>query len=92
VEAVPDEQSSDGGGSLRKLSPFAEPQVPFTLSLAEQLASVPPFSPSQVQSHGPVPEIEEAVPDSQRFDVGLEGKLFPFDEPQEAFTSRLAEQ
>lgn len=91
LEAVPGLQRSDVC-FVRKLFPFAEPQAPFTSSLAEQLAVIPPFDPAQVQDHGPVPLTAEAEPEAQSFDDGSVRKLFPFTEPQAPFTSRFAEQ
>ena len=79
-------------GSVRKLSPFAEPQAPFTSSLAEQWAVAPPFAPPQVQSQGPFPVTLEAVPAVQRSDVGSVKKSSLFAEPQAPFISILAEQ
>ncbi len=79
-------------GAVVKLFPFAVPQAPFTLSVAEHGAAVPSFKPAQLQSHGPVPVTVEAVPLAQRFDAGALVKLFVFDEPQTPSTSSLAEQ
>lgn len=69
---MPELQSRLESGCVKKLPLFAEPHVPFTLSVAEQLELVPPFIPWQVQPHGPDPVSEEAVPDLQRLDVGAE--------------------
>jgi hypothetical protein len=62
------------------------------LRLAEQFSVVPPFDPSQVQFHGPLPVTLEVLPALQRFDVGAFSKLSPFADPHAPFTSRLAEQ
>jgi hypothetical protein len=91
LEAFPSLQRFDVG-AFSKLSPFAEPQAPFTSRLAEQLALPPPFNPAQVQSHGPFPLTVEGLPSLQRFDVGSVKKLSLFAEPQAPFISILAEQ
>ena len=79
-------------GALKKSCPFDEPHAPLTSRLAEQFALVPPFTPAQVQLHGPLPETEDAVPALQRFELGALKKPCPFDEPHAPLTSRLAEQ
>jgi hypothetical protein len=65
AEALPALQRFDVG-SVKKFSLFAEPQAPFISSLAEQFAVVPPFDPMQVQSHCPLLEAAEGVPELQR--------------------------
>ena len=63
------------------------------MTLAEQIAAVPPFNPEQVQFHVcPVSATLEAVPWLQRFDIGAVKKFFPLAEPHAPSTSRLAEQ
>jgi hypothetical protein len=65
-------------GSLLKLTALEVPQVPFTAAgvrLAEQLAVVPPFEPTQLHVQGPVPLSVEAVPVVQRPEVGALLKL-----------------
>jgi hypothetical protein len=42
------------------------------LITVEQLAVVPPFSPTQLQVHGPLPEIIEALPELHSPEVGAE--------------------
>ena len=49
---------------------------------AVQFAVLPPQEPAQVQDHGPVPEMLDAVPELQRFDVGGLAKLLPLLVPQ----------
>ncbi len=54
--------------------------------LAEQLAVVPPFDPVQLHVHGPVPLTAVAVPALQRFVVGAEVNVPPFEVPHTPFT------
>jgi hypothetical protein len=76
-------------GLLVRLSPFDEPQAPLTgvgFSDAVHNAVAPPLLPAQLQSQGPLPVTDEAVPVVQRLMAGLLLKLSPFDEPQAPFT------
>ena len=59
-------------GAAMTVAPFAEPQLPLTLSNAEQLAVVPPLIPVQDHDHGPEPDTAEAEPALQKFVVGTE--------------------
>lgn len=51
-----------------------------------QESSVPPFVPVQLQSQGPEPETEEAVPVVQRLIVGCSVKFCPSLVPQTPLT------
>lgn len=90
-EAVPLLHRLDVGVEVN-VAPLLLPQAPFTRSLAEQTAVVPPFCPPQVQFQGPAPATEEGVPLLQRFAVGSVGNACPFEEPHTPFTRTLAEQ
>ena len=57
LELVPLEHRFVVGAAVR-FAPFEVPQVPSTITVAVQLASVPPFVPLQNQVHGPVPANE----------------------------------
>lgn len=52
------------------------------VTLAEQLAPVPPLLLVQLHDHGPDPETVPADPELQRFEVGAERKAPPLEEPQ----------
>ena len=74
LEAVP-VVHSPLDGVLGIMEPFAVPHVPLVIviaaAFAEQLAVDPPFLPSHVQFHGPVPVTLDAVPLVQRLIVGV---------------------
>jgi hypothetical protein len=53
---------------------------------AEQLAAVPPFEPTQLQSHGPVPLTADAVPVLHRLALGAELTATSLAAPQTPFT------
>ena len=52
--------------------------------LAEQLAVEPPFEPTQVHTHGPVPLTVVGVPELQRL-VGVDVSVALLSEPQTPF-------
>jgi hypothetical protein len=54
---------------------------------AEQLAVVPPLEPVQLHVHGPLPLTAVAVPELQRFVVGADVNVPPFDEPHAPLTT-----
>ena len=53
---------------------------------AEQLAVEPPFDPTQVHVHGPLPITELAAPWLHKFAIGTVMNDTPFDDPQTPFT------
>ncbi len=57
------------------------------LTEALQLAVVPPFVPAQLHVQGPVPETVDGVPVEQRFVVGADDTVVPFEDPQAPFTA-----
>jgi hypothetical protein len=70
VEALPALQRFDVG-SVKKSPLFAEPHDPFSSSLAEQFAVLPPLDPMQVHCHSPLSVTKEGVPELQSFVVGV---------------------
>jgi hypothetical protein len=72
-----------------KLAPFDDPQAPLVMRLAEQLAFVPLYWPTQVQAQGPDPLTEDAVPAEHRLTEGAELKLPPFDDPHDPFMASI---
>jgi hypothetical protein len=76
-------------GAVVTATPFAGPQTPLTAveaSGAEQDAVVPPFLPTQLQSHGPVPVSADATPELQSPLVGSILVATPFAGPHTPFT------
>jgi hypothetical protein len=76
-------------GLLLRLSPFADPHAPLTgcgFRDAVHCAVFPPFVPTQLQSHGPLPLTEEVVPALHRPVVGLLLRLSPFADPHAPLT------
>jgi hypothetical protein len=74
--------------------PLADPQDPLTGVFgfeAEQLTGEPPLEPAHDQVHGPVPEIEDAVPVKQRSLKGGAITVVPFAEPQTPLTAANAQ-
>ncbi len=63
-------------------TPSAEPQEPLVFFIALHEAVVPPFVPTQVQFHGPVPVTAEAVPTEHSPVVGAEVYATPLAAPQ----------
>jgi hypothetical protein len=51
--------------------------VDITTFVALQFAVVPPFEPAHVHVHGPVPEILDVVPVTQRLVVGADESVAP---------------
>jgi hypothetical protein len=87
-------------GAALSVCPFADPHMPLTgvdalplelavcSGLTEQYAVVPPLMPAQLQLHGPLPLIAEAVPPLHRSALdGAEESVSPFTVPQVAFTT-----
>ena len=54
--------------------------------VAEQLAAEPPFVPTQVHDHGPVPVTADALPTEHRLLVGMDESEAPFELPQVPLT------
>jgi hypothetical protein len=83
-------------GALVRVAPFEEPHAPFTggadaTIVAEQIATVPPLLPAQVQLQGPLPLTADAVPALHRFAVGAVLTVPLFALPQAPFVSSKAE-
>jgi hypothetical protein len=76
-------------GAKEVLISVAEPQAPFTgvFEVALQPAVPPPFVPTQLHVHGPVPDIVPDVPAVQRPAVGAVDLDAPFEVPQTPFTA-----
>jgi hypothetical protein len=84
-------------GALVRVAPFEEPHAPFTggadaTIVAEQVATVPPLLPAQVQFQGPLPLTADAVPALHRFAVGAVLTVPLFALPQAPVVSSKAEQ
>jgi hypothetical protein len=79
--ADPAAQSPDVGVE-EKLDPLEEPQSPLEgEAFALQLEVSPPFKPVQFHVHGPVPEIDVAVPCVQRSVTGADVRVALSDPP-----------
>ena len=87
-EAVPAEHKL-AVGTVETVVPLALPHAPLTgagVLLAEHCAVVPPLLLMQLQFHGPVPLMVEAVPVLHRLEVGAVATVVPLALPHTPFT------
>jgi hypothetical protein len=78
-------------GFARVAAPLAAPQAPSSgaggSKGAVQLVVMPPFSPEQLQFHGPLPTTPERTPEAQRLSVGWADVVLPFADPHRPLTA-----
>ena len=86
---IPAEQS-EPLGMVSVGTPLEAPHMPTIggggVRGAVQLTVMPPFTPIQLQFHGPLPLISDVMPAEQRLSVGRSSKATPLEDPQSPFS------